>query len=58
MYSVVLEKVVLSRLEVRIGGRDQQGNGVADQMIDYFHAHKDATTHDILSHKHASCSCL
>ena len=26
---------------------------MADQMTDYFHAHKDATAHDILSHKHA-----
>ena len=26
---------------------------MADQMTDYFHAHKDATTHDILSRKHA-----
>ena len=26
---------------------------MADRMTDHFHAHKDATTHDILSHKHA-----
>ena len=26
---------------------------MADRMTDYFHTHKDATTHDILSHKHA-----
>ena len=26
---------------------------MAYRMTDYFHAHKDATTHDILSHKHA-----
>ena len=26
---------------------------MADQMTDCFHAHKDAATHDILSHKHA-----
>ena len=26
---------------------------MADQMTDYFHAHKGATTHDVLSHKHA-----
>ena len=38
---------------MRRRGRDQQGDDVADRMTDYFHAHKDATTHDILSHKHA-----
>ena len=26
---------------------------MADGMTDCFHAHKDSTTHDILSHKHA-----
>ena len=30
-----------------------QGDDTADWMTDSFHAHKDATTHDILSHKHA-----
>ena len=43
MYSVVLEKVVLSRgasccggLEVRRCGRDQQGDDMADQMTELF----------------------
>ena len=40
-------------LEERRWGRDQQGYDIVDRMTDYFHAHKDATTHDILSHKHA-----
>ena len=36
-------------LEERRWGRNQQGGDMADRMTDYFHAHKDATTHDILS---------
>ena len=48
------------RLEERRCGRDQQGDDMADQMTDSFHAQKDdAATHDILSHKaRISCSCL
>ena len=41
------------RLEERRCGRDQQGDDMANLMADYFHAHKDASTPDILTHKHA-----
>ena len=62
VYSVVLEQVVLSRLEVRRCGRDQQGDDMADHMTDHFHAHNDDAA--ILSRlalepqAGITCSCL
>ena len=49
-------------LEVRRCGRDQQGDDMADQMTDYFHAHNDDAA--ILSPQarepqaRITCSCL
>ena len=56
VYSVVLETVVLSRWCFLLWWTGRENVWWPDDglfMTDYFHAHTDATTHDILSHKHA-----